>query len=92
MAKKKKHKLKKNRKINKVAKNTTKNTETQSPAVVSKESPVETPKIEQNSVISDVKFSLIVLAAIIASFVILYVILQNKTVSDQLYQAIKINL
>ena len=92
MAKKKKHKLNKNRKINNVAKNTTKNIETQPTAVISKDSYAEMPKIEQNSVISDVKFSLAVLAVIIISFVILYVILQNKSVSDQIYQVIKINL
>ena len=92
MAKKKKHKLNKNRKINNVVKNTTKNIETQPTAVISKDSYAEMPKIEQNSVISDVKFSLAVLAVIIISFVILYVILQNKSVSDQIYQVIKINL
>jgi len=92
MAKKKKHKIRKPKKQNKVVKNTTKNINDKPSYGIYEESSSAASEIEQNSVISDVKFSLIVLGIIILCFIILYAILQNKSVSDQIYGIIKINL
>lgn len=99
MAKKKKHKISK-AKQNKVVKNTIKNKPLQIKAVSNNyEEPVVENKIvkadnlvkDQDYVVSDVKFSLVLLAIIIGVFVLLYILLQNKSVSDQIYGVIKIN-
>lgn len=99
MAKKKKHKLSKS-KHNKVVKNTTinkpsnlktnhiqqKDSETEQTAHVN-----DSLSNKEKGVVADVKFSLALLGIIIGAFVLLYILLQNKSISDQVYGIIKIN-
>ncbi len=99
MAKKKKHKLSKS-KHNKVVKNTTinkpsnlktshiqqKDSETEQTAHVN-----DSLSNKEKGVVSDVKFSLALLGIIIGAFVLLNILLQIKSISDQVYGIIKIN-
>jgi len=100
VAKKKKHKIRK-KKQNKVVKNTTINklVHPEAEDVHQEDLVAEKTRQDKNdastsvdkSVLSDVKFSLLLLGVIIATFVLLYIILQNKSISDQVYGIIKIN-
>lgn len=99
MAKKKKHKLSKS-KHNKVVKNTTVNkpSNLKSKHIQKKDSETEqTAHVndslsnKEKGVVADVKFSLALLGIIIGAFVLLYILLQNKSISDQVYGIIKIN-
>ena len=99
MAKKKKHKLSKS-KHNKVVKNTTINkpSNLKTNHIQQKDSAIEkiahasdSLSSKEKGVIADVKFSLALLGIIIGAFVLLYILLQNKSISDQVYGIIKIN-
>jgi hypothetical protein len=87
--KKHKHKLKKSNNNIKVVKKSTLNV-AKGPVVEDKE--IMAPTEDKNYVISDVKYSLVLMAIIIAGFLVLSLILSNKSVSDQVYSIFKINL
>ncbi len=94
MAKKKKHKSKKSKHNNKVVKNSTENIKKEVVTDENKEetkSSVEATK-QPDYVSSDVKFSFVLLGAIVLVFVALYLILQNKSISDSVYGIIKIKI
>ena len=96
MAKKKKHKNKKIKHNNKDVKNTTEiaknvDLEPQLRDEKAKDAMVVASEEDQQYVSSDVKFSLILLTIIVFSFIVLSIVMRNKTVSDQLYGLIKIN-
>ena len=99
MAKKKKHKLSKS-KHNKVVKNTTINKPSNLKTNHIQQKDLETEQTahandslsnKEKGVVADVKFSLALLGIIIGAFVLLYILLQNKSISDQVYGIIKIN-
>lgn len=100
MAKKKKHKLSKS-KHKKVVKNTTINKPSnlktnhiqQKDSAIGKTAHASDSPIskEKGVVVDDVKFSLALLGIIIGAFVLLYILLQNESISDQVYGIIKIN-
>ncbi|MCX6806310.1 MAG: hypothetical protein NTY56_02615 [Patescibacteria group bacterium] len=87
--KKHKHKLKKSNNNIKVVNKSTLNV-TKGPTIEDKE--ILTPTKDKNYVISDVKYSLVLMATIIACFLVLSLILSNKSISDQVYSIFKINL
>ncbi len=87
--KKHKHKLKKSNNNIKVVKKSTLNV-AKGPTVEDKE--IMAPTKDKNYVISDVKYSLVLMAIIITCFLVLSLILSNKSVSDQVYSIFKINL
>jgi hypothetical protein len=93
MSKKKKHKhkhkLKKSNNKIKVVNKSTLNV-SKGPTVEDKE--IMAPTKDNNYVISDVKYSLVLMAIIIAGFLVLSLILSNKSISDQVYSIFKINL
>lgn len=96
MAKRKKHRKKQHNHNQNVVKNTT---------IVSKQvdngvkTEVHKPNIEekmvaqatQTAVMSDVRYSLLLVAIIIAVFAVLYFALQNQSVSNSVYGFIKLN-
>jgi len=97
MAKRKKHHKKRNKHKPNVAKNTT------SKAIESTEKTIQTPIVAKDTTnraestpqkndweLKDVKYSLIVFGLIIVAFAILYVVLQNQSVSNYFYGFIKI--
>jgi hypothetical protein len=98
MAKRKKHHKKRNKHKPNVAKNTT------SKAIRSTEKADQTPIVTKDTTkkpesntqkndweLKDVKYSLIVFGMIIVAFAILYVVLQNQSVSSYFYGFIKIS-
>jgi Fe2+ transport system protein B len=97
MAKRKKHNKKRNKHKPNVAKNTTSKpivaTETSNQAEIIKDEtakkPEATPK-KNDWELKDVKYSLILFGLIILAFAILFVILQNQSVSNYFYGFIKI--
>ena len=99
MAKRKKHHKKRNKHKPNVAKNTT------SKAIESAEKANQTPIVTKYATkksgsapqkndweLKDVKYSLIVFGVIIVAFAILYVVLQNQSVSSYFYGLIKITI
>lgn len=91
MAKKKKHRVKKSKHNNKDVKKSTINTN----PVVEKgdlaNSSESNQKSNENYVIKDVKFSMILLSIIIFCFVVIYILMMNKSVSNYFYGLIKIS-
>lgn len=95
MAKRKKHKKKQYNHKSNVVKTTTKTqNEDKIPKNIEQRPNIQ-EKIEaqatQTAVISDVRYSLVLLGVIIVVFVVLYVALQNTSIANSVYGIIKLN-
>jgi hypothetical protein len=96
MAKRKKYRKKQSNHKHKVVKNTTgvnrqpeKNQKTEEyKSNIKERIEVSTGK---STMMSDVRYSLVLLAVIIVAFALIYVALQNRSISNSIYSLIKLN-
>lgn len=96
MAKRKKHRKKQHSHNKNVVKNTTTTrNKDNTPVIVKEHKPNIEEKIEaqtsQSAVFGDVRYSLVLVGAIVVVFVLFYFALQNQSFSNSVYGLIKLN-
>lgn len=96
MAKRKKHRKKQSNHKQNVVKNTTSvNRQPENTQKTEDHKPNIEERIEattgQSAVMADVRYSLIILGIIIVAFAVIYIALQNSSISNSVYGLIKLN-